>query len=414
MKRILYIQHAGALGGSCISLLMALRSLDRTKYEPSLALIRPSPEVDDFYRREGFSPLPWPGIATVEHTTLCHTDAWKPSTWPPAAHSAARWAESERRTLDLVSHLSPDSVHLNSAVLVPSARALWSTRVPFVWHVREMPVHGMFGLRTAALQRALLAWPDDLIFLSPSARREWVGDVRGRVITNCVDLARFDAALSRDDARASLGVPANAKVVLYLGGPTVVKGILVLLEALASLRGSVPGLLCRMPGATGRNSEALPARLARFVLPLLGSATRSQRVPKRIRELQMESHFCLLPFSTNVSLEYAAADVVVFPAVEDHFARPAIEAAAMARPVVGSRLPSLQDVVQHDITGLLVPHADPQALARALESVLLDPSRARAMGQAARALAESRFSLQAHGLALGNTYHDVLRSRGSL
>ncbi|HET6344157.1 MAG TPA: hypothetical protein VFH51_04450, partial [Myxococcota bacterium] len=71
--RVLYVQHAGSLGGSCMSLLYTLQGLDRRRYAPVVALIRPSPAVTALYRDAGIQVLPWPGIHTYEHTTAAWT-----------------------------------------------------------------------------------------------------------------------------------------------------------------------------------------------------------------------------------------------------------------------------------------------------------------------------------------------------
>ena len=68
-----------------------------------------------------------------------------------------------------------------------------------------------------------------------------------------------------------------------------------------------------------------------------------------------------------------------------------LEAAASARPVVVTRNPAMEDLVEDGVRGILVPPDDPEAFARALGDLLAAPERAQAMGRAARAwLAENR------------------------
>ena len=73
--------------------------------------------------------------------------------------------------------------------------------------------------------------------------------------------------------------------------------------------------------------------------------------------------------------------------------RAALEWMASARPLVAARVGGLPDLVEDGVTGLLVPPGDAKALADALGSLLADPKRAEAMGRAARARWEERFSL---------------------
>jgi glycosyltransferase involved in cell wall biosynthesis len=70
-----------------------------------------------------------------------------------------------------------------------------------------------------------------------------------------------------------------------------------------------------------------------------------------------------------------------------------LEAMLAARPVVATDVAGMREVVQHDVTGALVPPRDPDALAAAVTRLLKDPARAAAMGAAGR-----RHVLDAHGV----------------
>lgn len=69
----------------------------------------------------------------------------------------------------------------------------------------------------------------------------------------------------------------------------------------------------------------------------------------------------------------------------------ALEAMALARPVVAMRAGALEDVVLDAETGVLVPAADERALADALVALARDPARARALGAAGRERQRARF-----------------------
>src|SRR2546422_8414010 len=67
------------------------------------------------------------------------------------------------------------------------------------------------------------------------------------------------------------------------------------------------------------------------------------------------------------------------------------EAMACGVSVVATRVASVPEIVEDGVTGFLVPWDDPVSLAGALEALLGDPGRARAMGGAGRARVERRF-----------------------
>ena len=80
---------------------------------------------------------------------------------------------------------------------------------------------------------------------------------------------------------------------------------------------------------------------------------------------------------------YAACDLYVWPAVREAYGLAMLEAQAAGLPVVAGREGGVAEVVQHGVTGILTPPRDPQAFARAIETLLADPDRRRDMAEAA-------------------------------
>lgn len=70
---------------------------------------------------------------------------------------------------------------------------------------------------------------------------------------------------------------------------------------------------------------------------------------------------------------------------------PPVEAMAAGLPVVAGRAGALPETVEHDRTGLLVERGSVEALAEALDALLADPARRRAMGEAGRRRVLERF-----------------------
>jgi glycosyltransferase involved in cell wall biosynthesis len=87
------------------------------------------------------------------------------------------------------------------------------------------------------------------------------------------------------------------------------------------------------------------------------------------------------------------AVAVVMPSRLEGLPLTALEAAWMARPVVGTNVPGLSQAVRDGETGLLVPEHDIDALAGAIELLAVDRQLARALGAAARARAEREWSV---------------------
>jgi glycosyltransferase involved in cell wall biosynthesis len=92
---------------------------------------------------------------------------------------------------------------------------------------------------------------------------------------------------------------------------------------------------------------------------------------------------------------YAGFDVYVLASHREGFPRSAMEAAAAGLPIVATDIRGCRQVVEHGRTGLLVPVRDPVALREAIRTLVEDPDRRRAMGEAAATKARAEFDQQA-------------------
>jgi glycosyltransferase involved in cell wall biosynthesis len=191
------------------------------------------------------------------------------------------------------------------------------------------------------------------------------------VVPNAVDPTRFtpeggDAEAIRE--RHGLG---RAPVALFVGRLTHHKGIEELIQAAAMTGPHVRHVIV----GDGPRRAALEA-MARDVAP--GRVTFAGRVR-----------------SEELPAYYRAASVGVLPSTSrlEAFGIAALECMASGRPVVVSRIPGVEEVIEPDVTGLLAEPVDPEDLARQIRAVALDPERAAAMGKAARERVLERFTL---------------------
>jgi len=98
---------------------------------------------------------------------------------------------------------------------------------------------------------------------------------------------------------------------------------------------------------------------------------------------------------TDMLSEYRAAHMVVLPSHREGRPRSLMEAQALGIPVVATDVPGCRQVLDPDVTGVLVPAHDPGALADAIEAMATDHARRGQMGSAARQYAHERFGTQA-------------------
>jgi glycosyltransferase involved in cell wall biosynthesis len=146
---------------------------------------------------------------------------------------------------------------------------------------------------------------------------------------------------------------------------------------------------------------------------MLGIDNYEQTLVSAIRQHHLEDVVRFAGVRRDVPEFIAALDVLVFPSTVPHFARPIIEAGAMARPVIGSNLDGVRELIVDGETGLLVPVNDPEALADAILKILNDPERGRAMGEAGYYQARAKFDAERNVLDILAVYDEVVSQHGS-
>jgi starch synthase len=102
------------------------------------------------------------------------------------------------------------------------------------------------------------------------------------------------------------------------------------------------------------------------------------------------------------------AAVFAIPSIYEPLGIVNLEAMACGTAVAGSRTGGIPEVVADGETGLLVPPDDPRALAEALNALLRDPARARAMGQAGRKRAIAEFGWPAIAAPTAELYAELV------
>ena len=138
-------------------------------------------------------------------------------------------------------------------------------------------------------------------------------------------------------------------------------------------------------------SEGIALEL--LVAGALDSGNRSAVSGSELAELQGDPRIRCLGHVDDMEQIYAASDIVVLPSWREGLSRALIEAAAMERPIITTDVPGCRDVVDHGISGLLVPLRDSRAIELAVRLFLENPDLARRFGKAARQKVVAEFQV---------------------
>jgi glycosyltransferase involved in cell wall biosynthesis len=231
-----------------------------------------------------------------------------------------------------------------------------------------------------AMQKQVARRVPRVMTVSESSRRDIVAQMGVRpsqlvVVPVGVDHTRFRPQPVRRRIPGRIMTTASADVPL--------KGLVPLLEAVAKVR-------------TERAAD----------LVVIGRPRPESRAEETIERLGLGGAVQFVSGASDGRIVdlYAEASVAVVPSLYEGFSLPAVEAMACGVPVVATTGGALPEVVGKDgVTGLLVPPADPGALAAALGRVLDEPELAARLSAAGRRRVLERFTWQA--CALGTVEH---------
>jgi glycosyltransferase involved in cell wall biosynthesis len=146
-------------------------------------------------------------------------------------------------------------------------------------------------------------------------------------------------------------------------------------------------------------------------LEIAGSGPDRDVLEREVQLHGLENRVRFLGWRSDLAQAMAGWDVYVQPSVGEPFGIAALEAMAIGLPVIGTQAGGLSELVEHGITGWLVPPRNPIALADRLEVLLRNPDLRRRMGAAGRARARARFSLNRMVKSISNIYDEVLAER---
>jgi glycosyltransferase involved in cell wall biosynthesis len=209
-------------------------------------------------------------------------------------------------------------------------------------------------------------------------------------IPTAISLEEFTPWEPDPDLRRELNIPAEAWIIGCVAVLRSWKGHVYLLEALQELR-----------------REGVPAYLV-----LVGEGPWRPVIEEKIRELDLAPWVRLVGHQEKVAAWLALIDVVALASYANEGVPQALlQALAMEKPVVGTEVGGIPEVVIPEKTGLLIPARNPQVLAQALGRLRADSALARQLAQQGRQMVAEKFSLEGMAQAVEEVYLSVSREQ---
>jgi starch synthase len=246
--------------------------------------------------------------------------------------------------------------------------------------------------RTSAASAAAVVAVSDGMRADILAAYPEIHNERVRVIRNGIDTDEYRPDPGTD-VLERYGVDLARPYVIFVGRITRQKGVPVLLRAASRL---IPEAQLVLLAGAADTPEQL-AEVTELVDGLRATRSGVIWIPEMLPKPEV------IQFLTH-------AAVFAIPSVYEPLGIVNLEAMACGTAVAGSRTGGIPEVVADGETGLLVPPDDPRALAEALNALLRDPARARAMGQAGRKRAIAEFGWPAIAAQTADLYAELVHA----
>ena len=377
--RILYLTNRLAPAGAETFLLNRLGVLDRSRFEPYVGELRAGGDLKPAFERAG--------VPTITFGAARQFDA----------RGLVRLFEFLRRE-----RITILEAHVWYACLV--ARVVGTAaRVPIIvtneqdmragetTHREDVLIAGDLTMRLS----------DACVHITKATERSFLettpkilqGHAIRRIIPNGIDARRIAEIVARVDRgakRASLGIAADAVVIGNVARLADQKGQTYLMRAFTKI-------LEREPRAH---------------LVLVGWGPEEDALRALAKELRIDHRVAFTGKRLDVGEILATFDVFAFSSVHEGQGIAILEAMAAGVPVVTTDVDGIPDMVKHEVSGLLVPARDPEAIEAAVMRVLTDEALVKKITSGAKRVAFDEVSIEAAGRAYDALYEELLARKG--
>ncbi len=367
---VLYVHGVSQIGGAERELLTWLQFLDRTRIHPYMVCPDNGPLLAELEKLN----IPYASITLPAWRKLLHI-FWRPLAIIRLINIVRRW------------HI--DVLHVNDYWWAPlGIIAGRLTGRPCLVHVRQ-------EIERRKISQYWLNRGDPIVPVSHS-----IGDVLRKAGVSSEHIHVLWSGIPVKKRALSSPSPETSAILKNIQGTPVI--------------GTVANLFPRKGlGYLVQAMEGLVKAFPHIVLVIVGTGDEEyeRQLHVQINQLQLTEHVLFAGFQEHPELFIARFDVFVLPSVLEGLGIVLLEAMALGKPVVASKVGGIPEVVDHQKTGLLVRAADVEDLRKSLSTLCENPETRKQMGVEAKKRIAEQFSLTVMMEGLYGLYEGVLAKR---
>ena len=366
--RVLQCIRQGLIGGGESHLLSLTENLNKSVFEPIVLSFTDGPMVDRLKDMK------------IENHVLFTEKPFDIKTW-----GAVKSLLIEKQIQVIHAH----GTRANSNILW----AAKSLKIPIIYTIHGWSFHqdqNIFvrGIRIMAERFYIFA--DRNISVSVSNQqsgKKYIPSFKSTVIANGIDLAKFNPANQFADVKKELGIEKDVLIVLFAARFNAHKQPLPLISAFAKL----------LPG------------LPRLHLLMVGDGDQKKEAMALVNKAGIQEQVTLLPFRQDIPALLAATDVFVLPSLWEGLPIGLLEAMAMGKAVIATRVDGTIEIINHKENGYLIETAGIQEnLLTALKEVVQNTALRSQFGKNAVTSIRKKYSAEAMTRSIENVYTELI------
>lgn len=390
---ILFIHHGIGVGGAPNNLINIINGLDKNYFAAMVVLIKGG-IAESLFRRNKIKFT----VVNANNIYFLHTETGKinPLNLYKYFKVFYHWINgflSAQKVLNDFKRF--DIVHLGSHGLTNWAFAAKKLGFKVVLHNQETVSKGLFGLRRLIL-KSLISNSSDFVIDISFFNKIKLGIKSSEVIYNFIPIpAKVTVAFSE----------FNRPKLLYLGGQSSIKGFSTVVGCLPYLDKNIEVQFAGNYNKLNK-PQTFKEKLKHWIK--LNIYTKKY-LP--LQQLIEASNAKLLGLLIDPYPVIKACDILITPFKIEHFSRPAVEAFAYGKPVIGTDVEGMNEIIDHGVNGLLVEKNNPKALADAINYLCRQPEIAKKMGLKGREKAGKIFSPETNIKKVEDIYRKLIVDR---
>jgi len=260
-------------------------------------------------------------------------------------------------TLDLcilLKKMQPHIIHAQGILMgLPCLICKKLLKIPFVVMSQGSDVYGYWFYKSL-ISRLVLKNADAVIALTEDMKKQML-KIHSReisIIPNGVEIETF-SAITREEARRTLGIDAHEKILLYVGRLHPAKGVRYLVKAMDIIKNYY-----------GDNVKLI----------IVGDGEQRDYLLRLTRKLNLENYIIFVGEvpHRNIPIYLKAADVLILPSLREGFPLIILEAMTAGLPIIATRVGGVPEIIKDYENGFVVGPMSPHQIAEKCLLLLKD------------------------------------------